>query len=195
MARVLIATIVGGLIVFFWGFVSHEFLPIGTMGMHIDKLPGEAAIRTALAEGLPESGLYYVPGMDTSLTDKAASQTEWTERAKTGPVAFMVVRKEGNDGDMMKQLLSEAGTGTLAALVASLILVGMRGPYVCRASVVGALGLFTWLSYVTSETIWYGFPNNFAVAQLLDQVIGWSIAGLFMAAIVKPRGKGRAAAA
>jgi hypothetical protein len=31
--RVLIAALLGGLVVFIWGFVSHVLLPVGDMGM------------------------------------------------------------------------------------------------------------------------------------------------------------------
>ena len=32
-ARLLLAALLGGLTIFFWGFVSHMLLPLGTMGM------------------------------------------------------------------------------------------------------------------------------------------------------------------
>ncbi len=64
MARIIIAAIVGGLIVFVWSFVSHTMLPIANMGMHIEKLTGEESLRSAMTEHLPESGLYLIPGMD-----------------------------------------------------------------------------------------------------------------------------------
>lgn len=187
MARLLVASIAGGLIVFIWGFVSHEILSIGSMGMHMDKLPGEAEIRSTLADHVPESGLYYVPGMDASISDVAASQTEWMERVSSGPVAFLVVQKNGFDGNMAVLMGAEFATSAVAALVASLILAGLRCSYLCRVAVVGSLGLFAWFSYGASEVIWYGFPNEFGLGGLLDQVIGWTLAGIVMAAIVRPR--------
>ena len=33
MARILIGGLVGGIVLFFWGFVSHMLLPIGEMGL------------------------------------------------------------------------------------------------------------------------------------------------------------------
>lgn len=122
MARIMIAAIVGGLIVFGWGFVSHMMLPIAEMGMHFDKLPGEESLRSALTEHLPESGLYFVPGMDPALeSDPTKQWEEAAERMESGPVAWIAVRKDGSSG-MAKELGFEGLANISCALVAALIL-------------------------------------------------------------------------
>lgn len=186
MVRVLFAAVVGGIVVFCWGAVSHMLLGLGDYGVHMDKLPQEQAILASLSEDIPETGLYLVPGIDRSITDKDQQWDEALARMKPGPTAFMVVTKEGYDGDMTTQMIAETATSTAAALVAALVLLSIRGPYVWRVALVAGLGLFTWLSYGASEVIWYRFPIEFASGQLIDQVAGWAIAGVFMAAIVKP---------
>ncbi len=191
MLRVLIAAVVGGILVFIWGAISHMLLGLGDYGVHMDKLPQEEAIVATLSESIPESGLYFVPGMDRSITDDQQQWDEAAARMKTGPTAFMVVTKEGYDGNMTKQLIAEAATSTAAALVAAVMLLAVRGPYVLRVALVAGMGLFASLSYGASEVIWYKFPIEFGSAQLVDQVVGWAIAGIFMAAIVKrPRAAG-----
>ena len=189
MARIIIATIVGGLIVFFWGVVSHMMLPIAEMGMHMEKLPGEVALRSALTEHLPESGLYFIPGMDPALESEPAQQwDEAAERMANGPVALIAVRKEGSSG-MVKELGFEGLTNLCCALVAALILWCISCSFVCRVLVVVALGLFSWLSIDASYVIWYGFPIEYAAGQLIDHLVGWLLAGLAIAAIVKPCAK------
>ncbi len=192
MARIIIAAIVGGLIVFGWSSVAHMMLPIGEMGMHVEKLPGEASLRSAMTEHLPESGLYFIPGMDPLLEGDPAKQwEEAAERMASGPVVLMAVRKDGSSG-MAKELGFEGLANISCALVAGLILWCIPCAFVCRVLVVMALGLFSWISIDVSYVIWYGFPVEYAAGQLIDHLIGWLLAGLVIAAIVKPCAKSTA---
>ena len=189
MARIIIAAIVGGLIVFCWSSVAHMFLSLGEMGMHTDKLPGEVALRSAMTEHLPESGLYFIPGMDPALeSDPAKQWDEAAERMASGPVALMVVRKDGHSG-MAKELVLEGIANICGALIAALIICCIPCAFFCRVLVVMALGLFSWISIDASYVIWYGFPVEYAAGQLIDHLVGWLLAGLAIAAIVKPCAK------
>ena len=33
---------------------------------------------------------------------------------------------------------------------------------------------------------WYGFPTEFEIAEAVDQVVGWFLGGLVLAALVRP---------
>ena len=46
MGKILIGGIVGGIILFFWGFVSHMLLPIGEMGLQF--IPQEDGMAAAM---------------------------------------------------------------------------------------------------------------------------------------------------
>ncbi len=187
MIRVLTASIVGGIVVFLWGAISHMVLGLGEKGMSMEKLPGEQAILTTLSENIPETGIYFVPGMDPTITDSQRQWDDAMERMNKGPVAFMVVTREGYEGNMAMQMVWEAVSSAAAALIVSIVLLAMRGPYLFRVLVVAGFGVFAWLSYGASEVIWYDFPEAYGVAQLIDQFVGWALAGLFMAAIVRSR--------
>ena len=58
--RVVIAGILGGVAMFVWLFVAHEFLPLGEMG--VGEIPNEAAVLAAMRSALPQGGLYLFPG-------------------------------------------------------------------------------------------------------------------------------------
>jgi hypothetical protein len=77
----------------------------------------------------------------------------------------------------------------LADLVASAIAVRMiqrmRGSAWERASTVGLLGVFAVASVATIFWNWYGFPLGFFEAQCVDMIVGWSLTGAAMAAIVR----------
>ena len=51
MVKILIGGVVGGIIIFFWGFVSHMVLPIGEMG--IKQVPNEDALAAAMKADVP----------------------------------------------------------------------------------------------------------------------------------------------
>ena len=42
--RLILAAILGGLVVFFWGYVSHMLLPVGNMGMRMGERDDSALV-------------------------------------------------------------------------------------------------------------------------------------------------------
>ena len=57
MKRILIATCVGAVVAFLWGFASWELLPWHQMGTFED----DAALSQAIKENTPEHGIYMLP--------------------------------------------------------------------------------------------------------------------------------------
>ena len=71
MGKVLVGALVAGIVVFFWGAISHMALPIGTMGVR--QIPGEEKVVAAMKDSIREPGFYFFPGHDMS---KAMSESE-----------------------------------------------------------------------------------------------------------------------
>ena len=59
--RVVIAGILGGLTMFVWLFVAHEFLPLGESG--VGEISNEAPVLSAMQSAIPQAGLYLFPGL------------------------------------------------------------------------------------------------------------------------------------
>ena len=74
--------------------------------------------------------------------------------------------------------------GVIAAFLLSLT---MLSGYVSRVGFVGALGVLAALSTSPSLTIWYRFPANYTLATMFIDIVGYVVAGLVIAAILKPR--------
>lgn len=68
----------------------------------------------------------------------------------------------------------------LGALVAAWLLA-MASGFGRRVAIAAALGLFAWLAVNVPYWNWYLFPLEFTLGAALDQVIGWTVAGLGMA--------------
>jgi hypothetical protein len=175
MQRTFLAALIGGAIVFGWGALSHTVLPLGHMG--IEPMPAE--IVSLLSAQMPEAGTYSQPHHDFPIPEPLPA---------TMPTALLSWRPAAATG-MGQYLAVEFASNVLAALVAALILCGSAcgGSLLCRAGTVMGMGVFAWLSISASQWNWYGFSNGVFVGEGLDQAISWFLAGLAIAAIVKPK--------
>jgi hypothetical protein len=185
MGRRVLAAIAGGVVVFVWSALSHMALGLGTAG--ISTIPNEERVAQAIRGAITEPGLYFLPGFDTSHKMTAAEEKAWTEKYRRGPSGILVLQPGGRDPMMPEQLVVELVADILAAGVAAFILGAIGGSFLARAMAVGLLGVFEWLDINVSYWNWYKFPTVFTVASLVEQLIGWTLAGLVMALILRPR--------
>ena len=85
------------------------------------------------------------------------------------------------------------GTGFVIDLLAALLaacLLSSIGPcgrnYWCRVGFVTGLGIFVALVGHLSYWNWMHFPLGYTVAFMIDVTVGWLLAGLAIAAIIRP---------
>ena len=183
MGRRLLAAIAGGIVVFFWSALSHMALGLGMAG--IRSIPNEERMAQAIRGVITEPGLYRFPGFDPSRKMTPEEERAWKERYRRGPSGILVVQLGGREPMEPTQFVIELLGDVLAAGVAAFILAGLGGPYLARAGAVGLLGLFEWADLSVSYWNWDGFPTIFTGAALVDQVAGWTLAGLVMALILR----------
>jgi hypothetical protein len=193
MSKTLVGGIVGGLIVFIWGAISHMVLPLGEAG--IQMIPDEDAVVGVLKTSLPNPGVYIFPGMEMKKDPTEAEQKAWAEKYRTGPTGLLVIRSGGEEAISPKMLATEFVSNVAGALVAAFLLAKIGGSYGARVVAVALLGLFGWLALSISYWNWYGFSTPFIVGEGIDQVLGWTFAGLGLAKIVKPTAATAAGAA
>jgi hypothetical protein len=184
MKRILIGGIVGGIVVFVWGAISHLVLPTGKMG--IKQIPNEEAILATLKSSIQEPGFYFFPGIDMDREPTPEEESAWNAKYLAGPVGILVYHPTGSAPLSPRQLLTELASCTVAALLAAILISHLTVGLARRALLVTLMGLFAWLSISVSYWNWYGFPTAFVFAEAIDQIGGWLFGGLAMAAIVKP---------
>jgi len=183
--RVILAAIVGGVLLFFWGFVAHMLLPFSEQAMK--PVPNEAAVLEAVRANVTENGVYFIPYMNYKAATEA-EQKAHADKIANGPSGLLVLRTGGVSMDMKKELPMEFLSNVLAALVAALAVTGLGArSYGGRVGTIFAFGVVAWLSISVSQWTWYGFSTDFLISDLIDQWGGWLLAGLGMAAILKPR--------
>lgn len=173
MMKSLLPSVLAGLVLFFWGFVSHALLPWYDPAFH--PFADEAAMSTALERNAPEKGLYYLPFAET---DRGSGQVE----------AFVnvVPAGEGVGGGM------QIGLGLVIAVVSAFLGVTLvrrtepatRLEAVVTFALVGlAIGFVSHAYYWN----WFQFPASYVVVAIVDSLVGWTLAGVAVAGFVASR--------
>lgn len=190
MLKGLLAALLAGLMLSGWSYVSWEVI-----GLHqpaLQPVAHENVLFEALKINLESSGAYFLPRRpstaDMNSRQQAAILGEWKSRRKQGPGVFLFYSKEGTDPDDPTRYVRELAINILACLLVVVVLVtlqqGLPGP-MGRIMLVMLLGALTTVPHWMS-LIWFGAPLEYAVVASLDVLIGWFLASIVIAQLVRP---------
>jgi hypothetical protein len=185
MKKSLLAAVFGAVIFFIWSAVVHMNPLTGPMGLSMLN-EKEDAVMAMLNENVPQPGLYFFPGMDMSKHLTKEEEAAWTAKYKAGPAGLLLIEPKGGDPMMTSQLVISFISDLLCALLAAFVLASTVGSCARRVAVVASLGLFSWLAISIQQWDWYNFPFTFVALDAINQVIGWTLAGLLMVKMIKP---------
>ncbi|MEO5626627.1 MAG: hypothetical protein ABIQ70_11525 [Dokdonella sp.] len=185
MVRILLAAILGGLLMFVWGAVAHMVLPFEREAMK--PIPNEAAVLSTLGSNLSAPGMYYFPWTDMSGKATPEQQKAWQQQIASGPSGLLIYKPNSAEAMSPRQLITEFVSNVLAAFFGALLLIQLPGGFGRRVLSMVAIGIAAWLSISVSQWAWYYFPTSFLIGDLADQFGGWLLAGIGMAAMLKPR--------
>jgi hypothetical protein len=181
MVRLLLGALAAAVVLFAWGFVYWAALPFSFLV--IRALPDAESLGQTLKGKIADDGLYFYawPDPDLHARDPAAARTEADRRLKEGPRIQVYYRKDGMDETAQAMMFAQ---GFLHYVVASLIAGGLLRfaglqRYLARVLLVAGIGLFA--------AIWFHHPWPWALFQAVYTVIGWLLAGLVLAAFIRPR--------
>ncbi|MBI4569187.1 MAG: hypothetical protein HY719_12395 [Planctomycetes bacterium] len=191
MVKVIIATLLGGVWVFAWGFLAWTVLPLHKSAMH--TLPDEAAMVRALEAqpGPLQHGVYYLPAMPEKMdwNMESPEAKAYGEKYKNGPVAMFQVKMDGLDPEMRQEMLRGAGISLgFALLVAIAVAAAGAGSFprrwivafICSAGGMSVNDLMMWN--------WMYGPWDFTQANLIDHAVTAVVLATIMAGILRPRG-------
>lgn len=93
--KTLLAALVGGVVLFLWGFLTHAVLPL--YNNSLNRFTNEEEVSRAIASNAARSGTYLAPNMpalppNASAEEKENAMKEMQEKMKQGPVMFAHVR-------------------------------------------------------------------------------------------------------
>jgi hypothetical protein len=183
MKKILIGGLAGGLIVFVWGMLSWMVMPWHNMTMA--GLPQEEAIVGALEGSGTATGVYYIPYWPEEGEDEEA----WKKKHRAGPLGFLAYHAEGMEPIELSMFTFGLLLDILSAIVVAGLLCGASRSlprYRQRVAFAGGVGLFAGLVSYLALWNWMHFPTDWSLVMAADLLVAWTLAGLALAAIVKP---------
>ena len=175
--RILLAALLGGIGLFFWGFLSHVILRLGEVG--IQNLPQDEAMMASMKAAITQPGFYFFPPEDPAGNMPAGKVG--------GPHGILIYHPSGASAIMTSQLVNEFILNVVQAFIAAFLLSLASGPtgYLSRVGFVALVGLLAGMGISIEYWTWYGFPANYTAAMIADKLIGFLVVGLVAAAFVK----------
>lgn len=184
MKKTIIGGLLGGAVLFLWGWLAWLALPLHEASMR--PLPSDEPVVAALQASIPEKGFYVFPAMPKGASD--AQMEVWKQKYQRGPVGAVIFSPSGGDPMMTSQIAPGLLINLLAGLLAAWFLsrsTAVASGYLARVAYCGMLGIFISLTTYAMMWNWMGFPPDFTAAMIADALLGWILAGLAIAAIVK----------
>ena len=177
--QILLGGLAAGLVLFVWGFVFWVVLPFPHM--YLPNLPHATEVARTLDSAIPESGTYIFPPRQ--------GEAQMKEAYAAGPVGLLAFHKGGVDMEdptiFLKGFLHFAACAAIAGGIMASVIGSLRS-YGSRALFVFRLGLFAGVAIELGKSIWWNHPNDFLFLNCAFHFVGWALAGLVIAAIVKP---------
>ncbi|MEO6926483.1 MAG: hypothetical protein ABI129_07405 [Rhodanobacter sp.] len=179
--RVLVASLIGGIVMFLWGVGAHMVLGLGDIGLR--QPTNENVALSGLQEGLGgQAGVYVLPSLDPKQMKDPAVTRAYSIKAVRSPYAWVIYQPRGTDMlQMGPQIGRQWASDTLAALALAFVMGLAVLSFRQRLAVAAAAAVFAWLSSLLPYWNWYRFPLDFTLAALAEQLIGWLLAGAVMA--------------
>jgi len=176
---------IGGLVAFLWTAFSWSALSWHQAGLH--ALPDEAAAQAFLREAAPRSGIYLLPNPhrhgDALTADSLTARLDRQLAAsRTGPVAFLAVRAEGQDLAHPAWFLNTLLIHLVGATLLTLLVLPLRHLPFWRRWLTVELAVLAgaWLTLLPAWNWWHAGPA-WTLTLLADLLVGWGIAGLVIA--------------
>ena len=191
MKQIALATLVGALVSFTWGFVS--WMGLSWHGDEMKKFTDEAAVAAVIRMNTPEPGFYALPNRVTlpknARIDEIKEAADKHQNAlNEGPALYATIRPQAKLIDMSHNLLLSFARSVFAALLMA-ILLSMTSSldYLQRIGFCSIVGLFVGVGADVQQLVWFEAPLRFTLVNGLDHVAEWFISGLAIAGIVKGR--------
>jgi hypothetical protein len=196
MGRALLASLIGAVIVFIWGFAAWTVLHVYDFALR--PLPGHDPIVAVVSEQVKQPGAYRFPplpenGAMTGMV-RSPEQQAWEQQHRKGPIGLLLFRPKGANPQDPIVFARGFAIDFITALVLSTILMttGLR-TYTGRLLLVLGLSIFAALATHAVQWNWLYFPWQYSLALMTDVVMAWLFAGLVMAAIARPRQRQKSA--
>lgn len=155
----LLASLVGGLVSFAWGFVSHGTGIFRSLEPNTFQMPD---VLQAVQKAAPANGVY--------MDDRGVFAAVELERDLSPKFPSLII-------PLLTQLVVEI---VVAFLLAWLLLRLPPWSALGTGTVFGTVAVAAGMAQLMPESIWYFFPFKYQLANLADLVIGWFLLGIVL---------------
>jgi hypothetical protein len=188
--RLFRAGIAGGIAMYIWTSIAHLALPLSTAGIQ-EITNDEPALLAQMHSNLGEaSGMYLFPSSGWKSGDSSeqrnAAMKRYSEKLATNPSGLLIYHPPGRKALTPGQLVTEFITELIEALLAVFLLGQTRlASYLARVGFITVIGILAALATNISYWNWYGFPGSYTAAYIVIEIIGFFVAGLAAAALLR----------
>ncbi len=187
MKKLIIGSLLAAIAIFFWGAIFWtKPLPYS----YLERPADDATAGKALLDILPKSGTYVVP-------HPSNPPDTMTKLSLNGPTATIYFQREGRAPMEAKVFVMGFLHGWLTVLLIGVLLtvaVPNLRTYAARVRFVFLAALTMAIFAHGGEIIWWHHPWKWHLIIALYDLSAWLIAGLILAAFVKPPSVGAAMA-
>lgn len=187
--RLIIASVASAIALFFWGFLYWAQIAVMISPWKtITTAENGSTPIDSLKKVFPESGVYMYPWVDAS-DDKRGSAEEFNKQHADGPIVQVFYHADGISPEEMGATM---GLGFIHMLASSFLCCFLLKHSNCgttflnRVCFVFTLGLFASVWINGADPIWWHYPISHVLFMATYNIIAWLIAGVVIAAIMKP---------
>lgn len=173
MKKSLVGSIVGGLIIFFWQFLSNSALDLHRI--NTQYTPKQDTILNFLSSQL-EEGKYFLP--NTPVGASAAEMEKQMADSKGKPWVIIDYKKS-NDTNMPINM----GRGLITNIIMVWLFIWLltKGNFTSFGNIFTAslaIGFLCFLFFPYTNFIWYESPGIYI--DMLDAAMGWGLCGIWL---------------
>ena len=177
MKKTIIASIVGGILLFAWQFLSWPLLNLHKAANKYT--PNSVAILDNLKANLPEEGGYMVPGLPESATSDDHKNMMKESNGKPWATIQYHNAAKNSESDMLMNMIRALLVNIIVIMLFCWILQRMNMltfGKVLSASLVTGLIVFLSVTYIGH--IWYKFFD--LMAYFMDAIVSWALVGIWL---------------
>ncbi|MEP7106946.1 MAG: hypothetical protein ABI760_03175 [Ferruginibacter sp.] len=177
MKKTIIASIVGGILLFAWQFLSWPILNLHKAANRYT--PNQDAILAALNANLPEEGGYMLPGLPENAT--SAEHEKLMEETNGKPQANIQYHKstEASAGAMIKNMVRGLLIDIITVWLFCWILARINAANFRIIFIASLLtGFIVFFNSAYSVSIWYKWFD--IMAYFTDAIVSWGVCGLWL---------------
>jgi len=181
-ARVILAGVLGGIVMFIWTSIAHTVLPLGEAG--IREIPNEKAVLDVMEQNIGNTeGLYIFPGFglgpEATREQKSEAKKQWVEKYSSTPVGLLMYRPVGRRFAIGRWMGIEFATELVEAILVVLLLAQTRlTTFGGRVAFVTAAGILAAIATNVSYWNWYGFARAYTTSYMFIEVVGFFCVGI-----------------